>query len=182
MAFASLFWMGDAWAREPVKPYDFTMTAPYLDSTATAEWVKDVAIFKKWLATQYNRPMSDVLNDIKDGIMSAFFEIIILITQLIVFVVLFGIFAPYVTAFIFLLVGLATYGHVAWSTVWSFAPALIPAIIISAMLPAAGKRDSDRKGGPIGGSHLAEAMILDKNYNPVAVRAARTIRDHFFRL
>lgn len=38
-----------------------------------------------------------------------------------------------------------------------------------------------REGGPLGGSHVAEAMLLDKHYeNPVVRIAARKIRDMIF--
>jgi len=45
-----------------------------------------------------------------------------------------------------------------------------------------GRKAKKKGGGPLGGFHATEAMLLDKHYeNPASVWAARKVRDKFFR-
>lgn len=55
--------------------------------------------------------------------------------------------------------------------------------IVLLFLTGGGKKraKAKKKGGPLGGFHVTEAMILDKHYDdPVARHGARWVRDKFF--
>ncbi|WP_173978988.1 hypothetical protein [Magnetospirillum sp. UT-4] len=58
---------------------------------------------------------------------------------------------------------------------------VVGGLVLAFFVGSGKRRPRTKKGGPLGGSHVAEAMILDKHYeDPVARHGARYIRDKFF--